>query len=111
MRHESEHAPATAEELDKFLGNLTYLDEEIAAAELPPPPSEDHPVMVVTSLRLPLELHERLKAAAGSRGKPFSALAREWIEMGLAALEDDQPISRADALRALAGLRPHAGLS
>jgi hypothetical protein len=26
-------------------------------------------------------------------------------------MEDDQPISRAEALRALAGLRPHTGLA
>jgi predicted DNA-binding protein len=109
--HETEHGPETADELEKFLDNLTYLDEEVAAVDVPPRPGDDNPVMVVTSLRLPLDLHERLKAAAGSRGKPFSTLAREWIEVGLADLEDDQPISRADALRALAGLRPHRGLA
>jgi hypothetical protein len=38
-----------------------------------------------------------------------SALIREWAETGLAALEEDALISRADALRLLAGLhRPHA---
>jgi predicted DNA-binding protein len=107
----TESGPGTPEELDKFLDNLTYLDEEVPAAEIPPAPGAEHPVMVVTSLRLPLDLHERLKAAAGSRGKPFSTLVREWIELGLLAMEDDQPISRADALRALAGLRPHHGLA
>ena len=40
------------------------------------------------------------------RGVPTSTLVREWIELELTALEDDQPISRADALRALAALRP-----
>jgi len=35
-------------------------------------------------------------------------LIREWIELELAGLEDDQPISRADALRAVAALRPAA---
>jgi hypothetical protein len=37
---------------------------------------------------------------------PTSTLVREWIELELTALEDDQPISRADALRALASLLP-----
>jgi hypothetical protein len=36
----------------------------------------------------------------------MSTLVREWIELELAGLENDQPISRADALRALARLRP-----
>jgi predicted DNA-binding protein len=63
-------------------------------------------VMIVRSLRLPFELDQRLKAAAQRRGVPTSTLVREWIELELTALEDDQPISRADALRALAALRP-----
>jgi predicted DNA-binding protein len=64
------------------------------------------PVMVVRSLRLPFELDQKLKAAAQRRGVRTSTLIREWIELELTALEDDQPISRADALRALATLRP-----
>jgi predicted DNA-binding protein len=63
-------------------------------------------VMVVRSLRLPFELDRRLKSAAKHRGVPTSTLVREWIELELTALEDDQPISCADALRALAALRP-----
>jgi predicted DNA-binding protein len=77
------------------------------AAELPPTPGDT--VMVVRSLRLPQELDRRLKAVAEARRVPMSTLLREWIELELAALEDDQPISRADALRALANLRPLNG--
>jgi predicted DNA-binding protein len=62
--------------------------------------------MVVRSIRLPVELHERIKKVAGDRGVPATTLIREWIELELSAVEDDQPISRADALRALASLRP-----
>lgn len=36
----------------------------------------------------------------------MSTLLREWIELELSGLEADQPISRADALRALAAIRP-----
>jgi predicted DNA-binding protein len=101
--------PKTAGDVAAFMDKLTYLDEE-PPADIPPPPA-DHDVMVVTSLRLPLALHERLKAAAEARGKPFSTLVREWIELELANLENDQPISRADALRALATLRPHRDIA
>jgi len=65
--------------------------------------------MVVRSLRLPTDLDQRVKAVAQARGVAMSALVREWIELELAALEQDQPISRADALRALASLRPLGG--
>jgi hypothetical protein len=88
-------------------GNLTYDFERAGAVELPPPP-EGEP-MVVRSLRLPLALDRRIKAAATARQVSVSTLLREWIELGLAALKNDQPISRADALRALASLRPVTG--
>lgn len=104
--------PRTAEEAQQFMNDMTFAEppspEEEAEllASLPPRGSA---VMVVRSLRLPLELHERIKAVAEARGVPASTLIREWIEVELAALENDEPISRADVLRAVAGLRPIGG--
>lgn len=98
--------PERAEDVGPFLESLEFGGE--VPDELPPPGS---PVMVVRSLRLPFELDRRLKAAAERRGVPTSTLVREWIELELTALEDDQPISRADALRALASLRPVGGVA
>jgi predicted DNA-binding protein len=72
-------------------------------------PEQGAPVMVVRSIRLPVELHERVKKVAQQRGVPATTLIREWIELELSALENDEPISRADALRALASLRPVGG--
>ena len=97
--------PARPDDVQPFMDELQFSDEP---AQLPPRPA-DTTVMVVRSLRLPLELDRRLKAAAAKRGVAMSTLVREWIELELAALEQDQPISRADALRALAGLRPLGG--
>lgn len=62
--------------------------------------------VVVRSLRLPLQLDRRLRAVAERRGIPASTLVRQWVESELVALEDDQLISRADAVRALAAVRP-----
>jgi predicted DNA-binding protein len=89
----------------EFMESLTFG----ADAPAPPVPDIDHPVMVVRSVRWPLELDARLKAAATARGATMSQLVRDWIELELTALENDQPISRADALRALASLRPIGG--
>jgi predicted DNA-binding protein len=94
--------PKRPEDIRDFMESLEF-DGEAAEDEVPP---RDAPVMVVRSLRLPSELDQRLKAVARRRGVPTSTLVREWIELELTALEDDQPISRADALRALAALRP-----
>jgi predicted DNA-binding protein len=94
--------PKRPEDIQAFMESLEF-DGEADESELPP---RDAPVMVVRSLRLPFALDQRLKAAAQRRGVPTSTLVREWIELELTALEDDQPISRADALRALASLRP-----
>ncbi|MGH3681646.1 MAG: hypothetical protein ACRDT2_15550 [Natronosporangium sp.] len=70
---------------------------------VPPPPGEP---MVVRSLRLPVDVYRRIDALAARHGVAASTLMREWIETELAAMEDDQPISRSDAVRALTMLRP-----
>lgn len=71
----------------------------------PVPPAPGEP-MVVRSLRLPVDLYQRINAAAARHGVAASTLMREWIETELVAMEDDQPISRSDAVRALTMLRP-----
>ena len=64
-------------------------------------------VMVVRSLRLPVDLDEAVAAAAKAAEMPKTTWIRQAIEMALAVqAEDDQPISRAEALRALTLLRP-----
>ncbi len=93
--------PDKTEDVQPLMDGLQFSNQP---AELPPRPGDT--VMVVRSLRLSVELDKRLKAAAEARGVPMSTLVREWIELELTALEQDQPISRADALRALAALRP-----
>lgn len=45
------------------------------------------------------------RTTRGTARGPTSTLIREWIEPELTALDHDEPISRADALRALAGVR------
>jgi predicted DNA-binding protein len=94
--------PKRPEDVRAFVESLEF-GADATEEELPP---RGATVMIVRSLRLPFELDRRVKAAAERRGVPTSTLVREWIELELTALEDDQPISRADALRALASLRP-----
>lgn len=67
----------------------------------------DSQVMVVRSVRLPAEMDEAVAEAARAAHMPKTAWIRQAIETALAlAAEEDQPISRADALRALTLLRP-----
>jgi predicted DNA-binding protein len=102
--------PKTPDDVRELMDRLNFAppptpDQEAALlAELPPAGSE---VMVVRSLRLPLELDEAVAAAAQRTDVPKSTWIRQAIEMALAVQsEEDQPISRADALRALTLLRP-----
>jgi len=95
--------PQRPEDVPMFMDGLTFGGEP---SQIPPAPAAGDEAMVVRSLRLPLELDRRLTAAAEARGVSMSMLVREWIDLELVALEHDQPISRADALRALAALRP-----
>ncbi len=48
--------------------------------ELPPTPEGE--VMVVRSIRLPVDLEVRAKGIAEARGLPYSVLIRDWISEG-----------------------------
>jgi predicted DNA-binding protein len=105
--HEIPQAP---EDVVAFLDGLTFeptADPQDEAALLDSLPPTGSPVMVVRSLRLPLELDQAVVVAAKAAGIPKTSWIRQAIEMALAVeAEDDQPISRAEALRALTLLRP-----
>jgi predicted DNA-binding protein len=91
---------------DNFMNHLTFTDEPVPDDQVPAPLQPGEDVMVPRSVRWPLDLDLRIKAAAQSRGIPMSQLMREFAEAGLAAMSDDQPISRAEVMRIIAGLRP-----
>jgi hypothetical protein len=102
--------PQTPEDLRAFMNDLTFepapTDDEEAAL-LQSLPSAGSDVMVVRSLRLPLALDQAVAAAATAMEITKTAWIRQAIEMALAVqADDDQPISRAEALRALTLLRP-----
>jgi predicted DNA-binding protein len=72
------------------------------------PPGSEIP-MVSRSVRLPQETYARVRAAAEERGLGVTTLMRQWIEAGLAELDDSATVSLADVRRALAALaRPSA---
>ncbi|MET8045256.1 hypothetical protein ABZU25_30875 [Micromonospora sp. NPDC005215] len=81
---------------------LAELIDESPAVDLPTPDT-DVP-MVSRSVRLPLETYERVRAAADARGIGVTTLMRQWIEAGLADLDDSATVSLADVRRALASL-------
>ncbi|WP_327039758.1 hypothetical protein [Micromonospora maris] len=81
---------------------LAELIDESRAVELPVPDT-DTP-MVSRSVRLPLETYERVRAAADDRGIGVTTLMRQWIEAGLADLDDSATVSLADVRRAIASL-------
>jgi predicted DNA-binding protein len=58
--------------------------------------------MVSRGIRLPVALGERVRAAAAKAGVPFSALIREWIELGLTEMDDDRSVPLAGLRRAIA---------
>lgn len=102
--------PSTPEELTAFMAGLGFEPapterEEVALLDSLPPAGSA--VMTVRSLRLPIELDQAVAAAAKAAEVPKTTWIRQAIEMALAVqAEDDQPISRAEALRALTLLRP-----
>ena len=79
-------------------GEVSY--DATAAPELPPVP--DSEPMVSRGLRLPVSLDQRVRAAAEKAGLPFSALIREWIELGLTEMDDERTVPLAVLRRAIA---------
>ena len=71
-----------------------------------PTPDTDVP-MVSRSVRLPLDTYERVRSAADERGLGVTTLMRQWIEAGLADLDDSTTVSLGDVRRALAALAQH----
>lgn len=103
----TENYPApTPEQVEAFMNDPEVVWGDDVPADQVPPVAEDETVMLVKSLRLPLEMDDRIQAEADARGVTWSELVRDWIAIELAALGDDEPISRADAMRALAALHP-----
>ncbi|GAB1639588.1 hypothetical protein [Krasilnikovia sp. MM14-A1259] len=97
------HADA-ARAAEGFLAGDVQIDYD-GTAELPPVP-EGEP-MVMRGVRIPAEMDRRIKAAADRAGIPFSALIRQWIELGLTESEDDQSVSLAHLRRAIAHVVQH----
>ncbi|BCJ66322.1 MULTISPECIES: hypothetical protein [Polymorphospora] len=110
MSKHDETAPGEAELIAAAEGELTYVDtgesEAELLAELPPVAEDVDDMLVVTSLRIPLSVHRRLREYAEAHGTRPSVLIRQWIELHLSTADEDRPIMLADAMRALAQLRP-----
>ncbi|MFK3980419.1 ribbon-helix-helix protein, CopG family [Micromonospora sp. NPDC050397] len=81
---------------------LADLIDDSQPVELPTPDTEVP--MVSRSVRLPVETYERVREAAEARGIGVTTLMRQWIEAGLADLDDSATVSLADVRRALASL-------
>lgn len=84
-----------------------YVDEHDFSAEIDSGEWDDRVIenpMITTSLRLPRNVMEQLRAAAEERGIKVTALMREWLEQRLAADDsgDDAFISVADVQRLIA---------
>lgn len=107
-RDDPRELAAAQQAAEEFATGRIVFDRSAEAEPVETPPRElaDQPATVVTSLRMPLELYQRLKAAADRRGTTMAALLRGWAELELAAEEDDRPISRLEAIRALTSVPP-----
>jgi hypothetical protein len=68
-----------------------------------PVPDTDVP-MVSRSLRLPVDVDQRIRTAAEARGVGVTTLMRQFIEAGLADLDESAVVPLAEVHRVLAAL-------
>ncbi|MGH3736098.1 MAG: ribbon-helix-helix protein, CopG family [Micromonosporaceae bacterium] len=87
---------------DNLNRDLSQLLGEDTEAQLPTPDT-DVP-MVSRSLRLSVDLDQRIRALAEARGVGTTTLMRQLIEAGVAELDDTAVIPLADIHQALAVL-------
>jgi predicted DNA-binding protein len=85
-----------------FNSDLTAAIAEGDEADLPAPDT-DVP-MVSRSLRLPVDLDQRIRQLAEARGVGATTLMRQFIEAGVAELDDTAVVPLADVRRVLATL-------
>ena len=87
---------------DVFDRDLSAVIANGADANLPAPDT-DVP-MVSRSLRLPLDVDQRIRTAAEARGIGATTLMRQFVEAGLAELDDSAVVPLAEVHRVLAAL-------
>jgi predicted DNA-binding protein len=87
---------------DVFDQDLSAVIANGADANLPVPDT-DVP-MVSRSLRLPVDVDQRIRAAAEARGIGATTLMRQFVEAGLADLDDSAVVPLAEVHRVLAAL-------
>lgn len=92
--------PQTVEQVNEFMESLTFTDEEVDPAELPPPPGPDDEILVVLSLRVSMATADRIRKLAESRGEKYTLMLRRWVEAEVAAAETG-PVDRAELLHAV----------
>ena len=85
-----------------FDQDLSAVIAEGADANLPVPDT-DVP-MVSRSLRLPVDVDQRIRSAAEARGVGATTLMRQFVEAGLADLDDSAVVPLAEVHRVLAAL-------
>lgn len=103
--------PRTLAEVQASMDGLSFSDETVPEEELPPLAARDEEALVPRPFKLPMRLDRGLEEIAQTRGVTKSDLVREYLEIQYAAEQaahqgGEELISRADALRALAALRP-----
>jgi predicted DNA-binding protein len=98
--HDDKLQATAAQVLGQDLSEL-FASGQDAEVTLPPPSA---PSMVKTSVKIPLDMYERVQKVAETRKVGVSTLIREWIAAGLTAEAKDQQISLAQLRTAIANV-------
>jgi predicted DNA-binding protein len=102
----------SADQVNHLIDNLTHEpvstpEEEAALLTELPPADPNAPLVVVTSLRLPLGLKRRVDAAARAEGMSASTFIRRAVESVLAGRDKTNLVNIDDVIRAIQSV-PHA---
>lgn len=95
----------TAEQANQLIDDLTPVpttpEREAALLAGLPPADPAAPIMVVSSLRLPLDLKRRIDKAAEAEGMSASVFIRTAIESALSGRDKTKLVNVDDVIRAI----------
>lgn len=100
------------EDVEEFMGSVVYdppltRGEERELLSSLPKAEPDEPIMVVHSVRLPVELAQRVRVAAEDEGVTVSEFIRNGLASIMAGRDRSNLVNLEDVIRAVRSL-PHA---
>lgn len=98
------HYGASAEDLAGLTDRMVPDPTAVLPENIPAMPDPNEPLYVNMSIRMPVDVVDRIRAYAEKNGKKYTLVCREWLELMITDVEG-RKLTHAELLRAIDVLR------